>query len=210
MTGTTMLGTLYIFSAPSGGGKSSLAKALIEAMPQLAVAVSHTTRAPRPGEQDGVHYYFIDAANFKAMIERGDFLEYAEVFGNYYGTSRQAVEALFAQGKSVLLDIDWQGMRRIKAQMPQAQSIFILPPSLQALQQRLQARGQDAADVIARRMAAARAEISHYQEFDHIVVNDDFEAAVADLRAIIEGHPEHCRAVELDPSDFAAPSPPNR
>ena len=193
-----MSGTLFIFSAPSGGGKSSLAKALMELVPQLGVAVSHTTRVPRPGEQDGVHYHFVDKAAFQAKVAHGDFLEHAEVFGNYYGTSRQAVESLFAQGKSVLLDIDWQGMRHIKAQMPQAKSVFILPPSLAELERRLRDRGQDDEDVIARRMAEAQDEIAHYQEFDYVVVNDDFDAAVADLRAIVLGQPQQRRALSLD------------
>jgi len=191
-------GTLFILSAPSGGGKSSLAKALVESMPDVAVSVSHTTRPPRPGEQEGVHYYFVDSETFRAMVAEGRFLEHAEVFGNHYGTSREAVERLLAQGRQVLLDIDWQGMRHIKAKMPGAVSIFILPPSREVLEERLRGRGQDSAEVIARRMREATAEMRHYKEFDHVVVNDDFNAAREDLRAIIEGAHERARPVTAD------------
>ena len=191
-------GTLFILSAPSGGGKSSLAKALVESMPDVTVSVSHTTRPPRPGEQEGVHYYFVDPETFRAMVAAGRFLEYAEVFGNHYGTSREAVERLLAQGRQVLLDIDWQGMRNIKAKMPGAVSIFILPPSREVLEERLRGRGQDSAEVVARRMREATAEMRHYKEFDHVVVNDDFNAALDDLKAIIEGAPERARPVTAD------------
>jgi guanylate kinase len=182
-----MAGKLFILSAPSGAGKTSLANALVESSPELQFSVSHTTRAPRPGERHGVHYYFVSPAEFEAMVARGEFLEHAQVFGNRYGTSRAAVEGVLAQGKSVLLDIDWQGARAIKARMPQAVSIFILPPSRAALRERLNKRGQDSAEVIERRMREATAEMSHYVEFDHVVVNDDFEAALADLRALVLG-----------------------
>ena len=191
-------GTLFILSAPSGGGKSSLAKALVESMPDVTVSVSHTTRPPRPGEQEGVHYYFVDPETFRAMVAAGRFLEHAEVFGNHYGTSREAVERLLAQGRQVLLDIDWQGMRNIKAKMPGAVSVFILPPSREVLEERLRGRGQDSAEVIARRMREATAEMRHYQEFDHVVVNDDFNAALEDLQAIIEAAPERARPVTAD------------
>lgn len=189
---------LFIFSAASGTGKTSLAHALIERMPNLAFSVSHTTRAPRPGEQHGVHYYYVTHREFEEMVAAGRFLEYAKVFDNYYGTSRAVVENLMRQGKHVILDIDWQGARSVKQVMPGAVSIFILPPSRAALEERLIGRGQDSADVIAKRMAKALDEMSHYGEFDHLVVNDDFEAALADLQSIFAGRPEACRPVTLD------------
>ena len=195
-------GTLFVLSAPSGAGKSSLAKALVECTPGLAVSVSHTTRAPRPGERDGVHYHFVDRARFQAMVEAGEFLEHAQVFDNFYGTSRRAVEDLLAHGRHVLLDIDWQGARRIKALMPNTRTIFILPPSIAALEQRLRTRGQDSEATIARRMRDAVAELSHYPEFDHLVVNDDFARALGDLCAIVGGRPEAVRPLELDPQSL--------
>ena len=195
---------LFILSAPSGAGKSSLARALIESSPNLAVSISHTTRPPRPGERHGEHYYFVARPAFEAMVARGEFLEHARVFGNDYGTSRAAVEALLARGKHVLLDIDWQGARRIKALMPDARSIYILPPSLAALEQRLRARGQDAEEIIARRMREARAEMSHYKEFDYVVLNDDFDRALEDLRAIIADRPQDLRPLRVDPEVLLA------
>ena len=180
-------GRLFIFSAASGTGKTSLAKALVEQMPDVAFSVSHTTRQPRPGEQHGVHYYFVNQAQFDEMVAADRFLEHATVFGNSYGTSRAVTENLLRQGKSVIFDIDWQGARAIKEKMPEAVSIFILPPSRAALEERLTGRGQDAPEVIARRMREAVSEMSHYKEFDHLVVNDDFNAALADLKAIIRG-----------------------
>lgn len=191
---------LFILSAPSGAGKSSLARALVKGMPDLAPSISHTTRPPRPGEQDGVHYYFVDPQEFAAMVQAGYFLEHAQVFGNSYGTSRQAVEDLLKRGKGVVFDIDWQGARRIKALIPQATSIFILPPSRAALEERLCNRGQDAQDVIARRMQAATAEMQHYGEFDYVIVNDDFDAALADLQAIVRGTPAKVRPLGMDPA----------
>ncbi len=195
-----MPGNLFILSAPSGAGKSSLAKALMEAEPRLAVSVSHTTRAPRPGEQHGLHYYFVDKPTFEAMIAAGEFVEHARVFDNLYGTSRRALEDLLAQGKDVILDIDWQGARRIKGLMPQARTVFILPPSQAALEERLRKRGQDSDAVIARRMQEAVSEMSHYGEFDYVIVNDDFAAALADLRALVAGRPAEVRPVRLDPA----------
>jgi guanylate kinase len=182
-----MKGKLFIFSAASGTGKTSLAKALVEQMPDVAFSVSHTTRAPRPGEQNGVHYYFVTPQQFDEMVAADRFLEHARVFGNSYGTSRAVTENLLRQGKSVIFDIDWQGARAIKEKMPEAVSIFILPPSRAALEERLTGRGQDAPEVIARRMREAVSEMSHYKEFDHLVVNDDFNAALADLKVIIRG-----------------------
>jgi guanylate kinase len=192
-------GKLLVLSAPSGAGKSSLAKALVEARSNLGVSVSHTTRAPRPGEQPGVHYHFVDRPTFEAMIAAGEFVEHARVFDNLYGTSRRALETLLDQGRDVILDIDWQGARRIKALMPEAISVFILPPSREALEQRLRGRGQDAPDVIARRMQEAVSEMRHYPEFDHVIVNDDFQAALADLAAILEGRAADVRPLALDP-----------
>jgi guanylate kinase len=180
-------GRLFIFSAASGTGKTSLAKALVEQMPDVAFSVSHTTRAPRPGEQHGVHYYFVTPQQFDEMVAADRFLEHARVFGNSYGTSRAVTENLLRQGKSVIFDIDWQGARAIKEKMPEAVSIFILPPSRAVLQERLTARGQDSPEVVESRMRAAVSEMSHYKEFDHLVVNDDFNAALADLKAIIRG-----------------------
>lgn len=180
-------GTLYIVSAPSGAGKSSLIAALLETNPTYAmkVSISHTTRAPRPGEQDGVHYHFVEKAHFEALIEKGEFLEYAEVFGNYYGTSREWIKQNLDKGIDIFLDIDWQGAQQIRLQMPSAKSIFILPPSKEELERRLNARGQDSEDVIAKRMNEAQSEISHYAEYHYLIVNDDFDVALMDLKAII-------------------------
>lgn len=184
---TSARARLFVLSAASGTGKTSLANALIESVPDLEFSVSHTTRPPRPGEKYGVHYYFVSREEFEMMVAAGQFLEHAQVFDNYYGTSRPQVEQRLKQGKSVILDIDWQGARSIKARMPEAVTIFILPPSRAALEERLIKRGQDSPEVIARRMRDAVAEMRHYNEFDYVVVNDDFEAALADLKAIITG-----------------------
>ncbi|SBT62342.1 Guanylate kinase [Plesiomonas shigelloides] len=180
-------GTLYIVSAPSGAGKSSLINALLKTHPtyDMQVSVSHTTREPRPGENNGEHYHFISVDEFKALIEQQAFLEYAEVFGNYYGTSRPTIEKVLDQGIDVFLDIDWQGARQVREQMPQARSIFILPPSREELERRLRGRGQDSDDVIAKRMAKAVSEMSHYDEYDYLIVNDDFDQALVDLKNII-------------------------
>ena len=193
-----MSGKLFILSAPSGAGKSSLAKALMEALPTLAVSVSHTTRAPRPGEQHGVHYYYVTRDEFETMVRAGEFVEHARVFDNYYGTARTSIEHLLQAGKDVILDIDWQGARNIKQAMPAAVSIFILPPDRDALEQRLRNRGQDTEEVIARRMRDAVAEMRHYSEFDHVVVNDLFDAALADLKAIISGKSAQKRPLNVD------------
>ena len=179
-------GTLYIISAPSGAGKSSLLRALLETMGgDLAVSVSHTTRSPRPGEVDGADYHFVEGVIFEAMVSQGDFMEHAQVFDNHYGTSRQAVADQLATGVDVILEIDWQGARLVRGLLPAAISIFILPPSLEALQQRLQDRGQDDDEVIARRMRDAVSEMSHYDEYDYLVINDVFQAALDELAAII-------------------------
>lgn len=180
-------GTLYIVSAPSGAGKSSLISAMLETSPTYAmkVSVSHTTRTIRPGEQDGVHYHFVEKQHFETLIARGEFLEYAEVFGNYYGTSRVWIEENLNKGIDVFLDIDWQGGRQIRQLMPNAKSVFILPPSKDELERRLNARGQDSEEVIAKRMAEAKSEISHYTEYDYVIVNDDFDNALIDFKAIL-------------------------
>ncbi|MGF1868581.1 guanylate kinase [Photobacterium indicum] len=180
-------GTLYIVSAPSGAGKSSLINALLETNPtyDMKVSVSHTTRGMRPGEENGVHYNFISVEEFTELTEQESFLEHAEVFGNYYGTSRPWIEEQLNKGIDVFLDIDWQGARQIRVQMPAAKSLFILPPSKEELERRLNARGQDSEAIIARRMQEARSEISHYNEYDYVIVNDDFDAALMDFKAII-------------------------
>lgn len=175
-------------SAPSGGGKTSLTRALIprlaEAGVPAVISVSYTTRAPRPGEQDGVHYHFVDEAAFRKMVERGEFFEHAEVFGHRYGTGRAKTEELLAAGQDVILDIDWQGGRQVKARAPEAVGIFILPPSREELAKRLRGRGQDSDEIIARRMTQAREEMSHYSEYDYVLINENFERALAELTAI--------------------------
>lgn len=181
-------GNLYILSAPSGAGKSSLIAALLEKdmAKKMMVSVSHTTRQPRPGEENGVHYHFVDVAEFELLIEQGAFLEYAKVFGgNYYGTSLPAIEKNLAAGIDVFLDIDWQGAQQIREKVPSVKSIFILPPSLAELERRLIGRGQDSSDVIAERMSKAMDEISHYNEYDYVIVNDNFEQALSDLQSIL-------------------------
>ena len=177
---------LYIFSAPSGCGKTSLAHALIESRDDIAIAISHTTRRMRPGEQDGVDYFFIDVPTFESMIKNGAFLEYARVFDNLYGTSAAAAEKLIFQGKNVILDIDWQGARQVRERFTDVVSVFIVPPSIEVLEERLRSRGQDDEATIARRMQGARAELEHQHEYDHIIVNDDFNAALAELDALFD------------------------
>jgi guanylate kinase len=179
-------GTLYIISAPSGAGKSSLLRALLESMGgSLALSVSHTTRSPRPGEIDGKDYHFIDVATFREMVNRDAFLEHARVFDNFYGTSKQGVIDQLQAGLDVILEIDWQGARLIREQLPAVVSIFILPPSRAALQQRLQDRGQDDAAIITRRMRDAVSEMMHYDEYDYLVINDVFQQALEELAAIL-------------------------
>lgn len=180
-----MTGNLYIVSAPSGAGKSSLVRALLEGDPQLRLSVSYTTRPPRPGEEDGVHYHFVTREVFQEMLGQGAFLESAEVYGNHYGTSQPWIEAQLAQGHDVLLEIDWQGAAQVRRILPAAVGIYILPPSLEELERRLRERGQDSAEVIARRMASAREDMTHALEYDYLVVNERFDLALADLRAIV-------------------------
>ena len=178
-------GTLYVVSAPSGAGKTSLVAALLERDSRLCVSVSHTTRPPRSGEQDGVNYHFVDRSGFEAMIGDGAFLEHAEVFGNYYGTSQHWVEETLATGRDVILEIDWQGAAQVRRLMPGCVGVFILPPSSKTLRERLIGRGKDAPEVIERRLHEAAVECSHAFEFDFVVVNDQFDVALADLQAII-------------------------
>ena len=179
------IGTLFNISAPSGAGKTSLVKALMANMPELKLSISHTTRPMRSGEVDGQDYYFIDKVTFKKMIVEGAFLEHADVFGNYYGTSQAAVEKQLSLGYDVLLEIDWQGAAQIRERMPHVVSIFILPPSLVALEERLTGRGQDSEEVIARRLSEAINEINHYKDYDYLVINDNFEVALKELAAIV-------------------------
>ncbi|BCD85766.1 guanylate kinase [Pseudomonas solani] len=181
-------GTLYIVSAPSGAGKTSLVKALIDAEPQIRVSVSHTTRDMRPGEVDSVNYHFVSREQFVQMLEHGDFLEHAEVFGNLYGTSQRWLQKTLAEGFDLILEIDWQGAQQVRHLMPQAKSVFILPPSQEALRQRLDNRGQDSAEIIDRRMREAVSEMSHYVEYDYLVINDDFTVALEDLKAIFRAN----------------------
>ncbi len=175
---------LFVISAPSGAGKTSLVKALVDDMGGIQVSVSHTTRPQRPGEVDGINYHFINKDTFLGMLEETAFLEHAEVFGNYYGTSQEWVEETLAKGTDVILEIDWQGAEQIRKIMDCC-CIFILPPSLAALEERLNGRGQDSADVIAKRMEKAQAEISHYPESDYLVINDEFVQALNELKAIV-------------------------
>jgi guanylate kinase len=179
------IGKLYIISAPSGAGKTSLVKQLISDLTDLTVSISHTTRQMRPGETEGLDYYFVSAENFQVMQNNQAFLEHAQVFDNYYGTARQTVEDNLHQGQDVILEIDWQGAKQIKKLLPDSLSIFILPPSTEVLLHRLRNRRQDNEDIIARRMRDAVTEISHYEEFDYLVVNDDFTLALTELKSII-------------------------
>ncbi|QXH35931.1 guanylate kinase [Pseudomonas muyukensis] len=181
-------GTLYIVSAPSGAGKTSLVTALIKEDPRVRVSVSHTTRAMRPGETHGVNYHFVVHETFKALIAKGDFLEHAEVFGNFYGTSRSALQETLDQGFDLILEIDWQGAQQVRKLMPEARSIFILPPSQEALRQRLDGRGQDSEEIIAGRMKEAVSEMVHYDEYEYVIINDDFAVALEDLKAVFRSN----------------------
>lgn len=177
--------TLFVVAAPSGAGKSTLVNALLEREPAISLSVSHTTRPPRPGEQYGRHYYFVERAEFEREIAEGIFLEHAEVHGNLYGTSCEKVDALLAQGRDVLLEIDWQGAAQIRRSKPDCVSVFILPPSRVELERRLRGRGSDTPEVIERRLANSRGEIAHAREFDYIIVNDRFEDALDELQSIV-------------------------
>ncbi|MBU6417652.1 MAG: guanylate kinase [Xanthomonadaceae bacterium] len=192
-----MSGHLFIVAAPSGAGKSTLVNALLAREPGIVLSISHTTRAPRPGDVDGVQYHFIDRATFKRMVANGDFLEHADVFGNCYGTSRGAVEPILKAGRDVLLEIDWQGAEQVRRAMPECVSIFILPPSRAELERRLRTRATDSEATIEKRLAASREEISHAHAFDCIVVNDHFDDAVAALQAIVHAA-RACRALPTE------------
>lgn len=176
---------LFVVAAPSGGGKTSLIRALLERDPRVSLSISHTTRAPRPNEEDGVHYQFVDNDTFLQLIRQNAFLEHALVFDNQYGTAREQAEAKLISGYDVLLDIDWQGARQIRENYPACRSIFILPPSIEVLRTRLARRGQDSEAVIEKRMQTARNEISHWNEFDFLIINDNFDEALADLMSIV-------------------------
>jgi guanylate kinase len=187
-------GRLIVISAPSGAGKTSLVREVLQDDPQLQLSISHTTRKRRPTEAEGREYHFVTVAQFQALEARGEFLEHARVFDNFYGTSRAFVEQQLRAGRSVLLEIDWQGAQQVRARMPQCVSVFILPPSRKALAERLARRATDTQQVIARRLADAATDMSHYREFDYVVVNDDFAHAVADLKRVIAGQGEALRS----------------
>lgn len=186
-------GKLFVIAAPSGAGKTSLVRALMQRRPALRFSISYTTRKQRPTERDGHDYFFVDNAQFERMVAAGEFLEHARVFDNYYGTSRAQVVHLLEQSQDVLLEIDWQGAQQIRGALPECRSIFVLPPSLAALEQRLRNRATDSDEVIARRLRDSIADLSHWNEFDYIVINDDFGRATADLEAIVAGQGEHLR-----------------
>lgn len=178
-------GVLFVVAAPSGAGKTSLVKALLQKDPAIRLSVSYTTRPPRPGETNGTDYHFVTVETFRHMAARGEFLESAEVYGNHYGTSQAWIAGEIAAGHDILLEIDWQGAAQVKKCFPDAVTLFILPPSVEALRQRLSNRGQDSAEVIEKRMAAARDDISHAGEFEYIIVNDDFDQALLDFMAVV-------------------------
>ena len=179
-----MRGTLYIVAAPSGAGKSSIVNAVLARDPNICLSISFTSRQPRPGERHAEHYHFVSAREFEAMVEAGDFFEHALVHGDWKGTARQSVEPQLASGKDVLLEIDWQGARQVRNKVPDSVSVFILPPSREALEQRMRVRAQDSEDVIRQRLDAAREEMSHYTEFDYVIVNEHFNTAVDEMCAI--------------------------
>ena len=180
-----MVGHLYIVAAPSGAGKTTLVRLLLESDPAICLSISTTTRPPRPGEQDGREYHFVDVPVFLERIGGGEFLEWAEVHGNYYGTSKRWIESQIAEGRDVLLEIDWQGAQQVRKAFPGAMGIFILPPSLDALHERLSGRGTDSAEIIARRLAAARDEMRHVDEFEYVIINDDLQQAFDNLKSVI-------------------------
>lgn len=186
MSDNSFSGSLIVVSAPSGAGKSSLVKALIASMSNLEVAVSHTTRNPRPGEVNGREYHFVSQDEFKKLVAEDAFLEHAQVFDNFYGTAKSSLQGPLSEGRDLILEIDWQGARQVCKLIPEAVTLFILPPSVEALRQRLEGRGQDDEAVIQRRMRDARAEMSHLREFDYLVINDVFEEALAEMRTLVQ------------------------
>ena len=194
-------GTLFIISAPSGAGKTSLIRCAIEGLDNVSVSISHTTRLPRPSESDGINYHFISKLEFDAMAKRSEFLEYAEVHGNCYGTSRDSVEKILFKGRDIVLEIDWQGANQVRGIFDNCCSIFILPPSKDELQRRLIKRGQDNENIIKKRLSAAQEEMKHYKEADFIIVNDDFQTSCSRLKAILERHTE-CIATNTEESQF--------
>jgi guanylate kinase len=197
-------GRLYVVAAPSGAGKTSLVKALMEREPRIQFSVSYTTRKPRPNEIPGRDYHFVSHERFQEMIANHEFLEHAQVFDNCYGTGVRTVQEALANGEQLLLEIDWQGARQVRARIPQAVSIFILPPSRAALEPRLKARSTDAAEVIQRRLRDAAEDLGHWREFDYVVINDRFEHAIEDLRAIVEDRGEHLRAARPEVAQLTA------
>jgi guanylate kinase len=195
-------GRLFVIAAPSGAGKTSLVKALLARLPQLRLSISHTTRTRRPTEAEGREYHFVTPAQFAQLVARGEFLEHARVFDNLYGTSRAYVEGQLAAGHDVMLEIDWQGAQQVRRAMPQCVSIFILPPSREALAERLARRATDSPEVIRRRLRDAVADMSHYREFDYVVVNDDFERALGELTDIVAGRGEPFRSDRVQLADL--------
>ncbi len=186
-------GHLYVIAAPSGAGKTSLLRAVMQRRPGVGFSVSCTTRKPRPGEVDGRDYHFIGRAEFERLVDAGEFVEHANVFGNFYGTRLSVVESALAEGRDLILEIDWQGARQVRERLPEAVQIFILPPSRAELERRLRGRGSDSDEVIARRLAESALEMSHWQDFDYVIVNRDFEEAAAELGAIFDGRGEASR-----------------
>lgn len=203
-----MTGKLFIISAPSGAGKTSLARALIAGSKNVKMSISHTTRQRRAGEVHGEDYFFVSQSEFLSMVDSGVFLEYAEVYGNYYGTSRLAVEEMLSDGINVVLDIDWQGARNVRKQMPNAVSISVLPPSTEELERRLRSRGSDSEDVIQSRMCQAKDEMAHCRESDYIVMNDDFNAALDDLSLILSGQSDRLRALDVNLAELLGEQTP--
>jgi guanylate kinase len=197
-------GDLYVVSAPSGAGKTSLVKALMARDPAIRFSVSYTTRTPRPNEVDGRDYHFVKAERFLEMVARGEFLEHAQVFDNHYGTAMQTVREALERGERLLLEIDWQGARQVRERLPAAASIFILPPSRPSLELRLRQRSTDSEAVIRRRLQDSVRDLSHWAEFDYVVVNDRFEAALGDLHAVVTGQGEHLRAERPEIKELAA------
>ena len=186
-------GHLYVIAAPSGGGKTSLLKALIARRPGIEFSVSCTTRDPRPGEVDGRDYHFIGRRDFERLVEADEFIEHANVFGNLYGTRKSVVEAALAEGRDLILEIDWQGAKQVRERLPEAVQVFVLPPSRAVLESRLRKRGSDSEDVIARRLKESTLEMSHWSDFDYVIVNRDFDQALAELNAVFDGRGDASR-----------------